>query len=458
MDVDEHGFLRANFARNNSVGGGKICITFSRADFMDFANPILWIATGLVFARLTTELWLSHLNRRHVLAHADEVPSAFKEIVDAATYAKSVKYTLAKGRFGQIADAYNALVLLGILFSGVLPWAFHFFTGHLGTSAWAAAILFAVGLAMSLPGLPFDWFEQFRLEEQFGFNTTTPKTWWLDRLKGLLLAVVLGYPLLVLILKFVEWTGGHWWLWAWAALLAFQFLMMVLAPVLILPLFNKFTPLPEGGLRERLLALAKRTDFHASHIQVMDGSKRSRHSNAFFTGFGRLRKIVLFDTLIQQLTETELEAVLAHEIGHFKKKHIPKMLAFSALSSFAGFFLISFLARQEWFYRGFGFAFEPGQIAPALLLFSILSGAVMFWFSPLTHWWSRRHEYEADAFAAEVMNAPRPLIGALRKLNEKNLSNLTPHPFYSGFYYSHPTMLEREQALASLRPNDAAFA
>ncbi len=178
----------------------------------------------------------------------------------------------------------------------------------------------------------------------------------------------------------------------------------------------------------------------------MDGSKRSRHSNAFFTGFGRFRKIVLFDTLIQQLTEPELEAVLAHEIGHYKKKHIPKMLVFSAISSLVGFYLISVLARQEWFYRAFDF--EPGNVAPALLLFGLLAGTVTFWFSPLTHWWSRRYEYQADAFAARVMNEAQSLIGALRKLNEKNLSNLTPHPLYSGFYYSHPTLLEREQALA----------
>ena len=179
----------------------------------------------------------------------------------------------------------------------------------------------------------------------------------------------------------------------------------------------------------------------------MDGSKRSRHSNAFFTGFGGFRKIVLFDTLIQQLAEPELEAVLAHEIGHFKKKHIPKMLAASALGSLAGFWPISLLAAQGWFYRSFGF--EPGGIVPALLLFGLLAGLGTFWFSPLAHWWSRRYEYQADAFAAGVMNEPRSLIGALRKLNEKNLSNLTPHPLYSGFYYSHPTLLERERALAS---------
>src|SRR5207249_1654248 len=194
-------------------------------------------------------------------------------------------------------------------------------------------------------------------------------TWWLDRIKGLVLAILLGYPLLILILKLVDWVGQSWWFWACVTMLTFQLLMSVLAPVLILPLFNKFTPLPEGTLRERLLKLAERTRFRARSIQVMDGSKRSRHSNAFFTGFGRFRKIVLFDTLIQQLVEPELEAVLAHEIGHFKKRHIPKMLVFSALSSLAGFYLLSLLARQDWFYRSFGF--EPGNIAPALLLFGL---------------------------------------------------------------------------------------
>jgi STE24 endopeptidase len=417
---------------------------------LQFVNIVVWIILGLVLSRLAAELWLSRLNRRHVLAHAGEMPPAFQGIVDEPTYQKSIAYTLAKGRFGNIEDTFNAAVLLIFLFSGVLPWTFQLFSHGLGQSAWAmAAFLFAVGLAISLPGWPFDWYAQFRLEQKFGFNTATPKIWWSDRLKGLLLAAALGYPLLVLILKFVEWTGDGWWLWAWAALLAFQLLMAVLAPVLILPLFNKFTPLPDGDLRDRLIELAERTQFHAQSIQLMDGSKRSRHSNAFFTGFGRFRKIVLFDTLVQQLAGPELEAVLAHEIGHFKKKHIPKMLAFSAVSSLAGFYLISVLARQEWFYRAFGF--EPGSLAPALLLFGLLAGTVTFWFSPLLHWWSRRYEYQADAFAAGVMKGPQSLIGALRKLNEKNLSNLTPHLFYSAFYYSHPTLLEREQALGEIR-------
>jgi STE24 endopeptidase len=413
---------------------------------MSLANVVAVVVLLLVLARWAVQLWLEQLNRRHVVAHAGALPAAFKGVMDEATYAKSVHYTLAKGRLDQIEGTWSSVVLLAVLFSGLLPWGFHLFTQRLGGSAWAmAAFLLATAVALSLPGLPLDWYDQFRLEERFGFNTTTQRLWWMDRLKGLLLSIALGYPLLALILKLVEWTGPWWWLWAWGALLGFQLLMLVLAPVLILPLFNKFTPLPEGSLRERLLKLAERTRFRARSIQVMDGSRRSRHSNAFFTGFGGFRKIVLFDTLIQQLAELELEAVLAHEIGHFKKKHIPKTLLVSALGSLAGFWLIALLAKQEWFYRSFGF--EPGSIAPALLLFGLLSGVITFWFSPVAHWWSRRYEYQADAFAAGVMNEPGSLIGALRKLNEKNLSNLTPHPLYSGFYYSHPTLLEREQAL-----------
>jgi STE24 endopeptidase len=419
-----------------------------KAMAMNVTAPFSLLVLGLIVAKWAMQLGLERLNRRNVLAHAEAVPAAFQGIVDEPTYAKSVQYTLAKSRLSRFELTLNTVVLGLVLFSGVLPWAFRAALHGWGASAWAmAAFLFVTSMALSLPSLPLDWYGQFRLEERFGFNTTTQKLWWLDRLKGLILGVVLGYPLLVLVLKLVDWTGRWWWLWAWGALMAFQLLMAVLAPVLILPLFNKFTPLPQGSLRERLLQLAERTRFRARSIQLMDGSKRSRHSNAFFTGFGRFRKIVLFDTLVQQLAEPELEAVLAHEIGHYKKKHIPKMLVMSAAASLVALFVIALLARQGWFYQAFGF--EPGSIVPALLLFGLLAGVVTFWFSPVAHWWSRRYEYQADAFAAGVMHEPRSLIGALRKLNEKNLSNLTPHPLYSGFYYSHPTLLEREQALVT---------
>jgi len=413
------------------------------------------LALALVLAKWAAQLWLEWLNQRHVLAHADAVPDALKDSIDPDTYAKSVDYTLAKSRFGQMENAWNTVVLLVILFSGALPRGYDLFANWFGASAWAqAAFLFLAGVALSLPGLPFDWYGQFRLEGRFGFNTTTPTTWWMDRFKGLLLALALGYPLLMLVLKLVEWMGDRWWLWAWVCVLGFQLLMVLLAPILILPLFNKFTPLPEGSLRERLLALGKRTGFTPRTIQVMDGSKRSRHSNAFFTGFGRFRKIVLFDTLIQQLAEPELEAVLAHEIGHYKKRHVPKMLAWSAASLFLGFYVVAWIANQAWFYQAFGFG--TGARAPAFLLFGLLSGVVTFWFAPLQNLWSRRYEYQADAFAAGTMGESRSMVGALRKLNEKNLSNLTPHPLYSGFYYSHPTLLEREQAL-SRDDNDAVL-
>jgi STE24 endopeptidase len=218
-----------------------------------------------------------------------------------------------------------------------------------------------------------------------------------------------------------------------------------------MPLFNKFTPLPEGALRERLFALARRTGFSTRAIDVMDGSKRSRHSNAFFTGFGRFRKIALFDTLIAQLSEPEVESVLAHEIGHYKRRHVIKMLSVSIAGVFVAFAAIAWLARQQWFYHAFAFEHQAGFVAanvvPAILLFALLGGTITFWVSPFVHGWSRHFEYEADAFARAAMGETQSLIQALRKLSEKNLSNLTPHPLYSSFYYSHPTLLERERAL-----------
>src|SRR6266516_5077680 len=289
--------------------------------------PFAIIALILILSRATTELWLSRLNQRHVRAHANEVPPTFRGIIDEATYHRSVDYTLAKSRFADVVNVFDAVVLIAALFSGVLPWAFGRFSASFGTSIWAmAGFLFVTGSALTIPALPFAWYAQFKLEERFGFNATTMKTWIFDRVKGLLLALLLGYPLLALVLKLMVWTGANWWFWAATVVIAFQLFLLLVAPAIILPLFNKFTPLPKGALRERLFALAQRTDFPTRSIEVMDGSKRSRHSNAFFTGLGRFRKIVLFDTLIAQLTEPELESVLAHEIGHSKKHFVIKLL------------------------------------------------------------------------------------------------------------------------------------
>src|SRR5881392_331588 len=423
-----------------------------RSCTMGFMPPFAFIALVLILARAITELWLSRLNQHHVRAHVNEVPPAFRGIIDEAIYRRSVEYTLAKSRFGDIADVFDVVVLIAVLFSGVLPWAFERFSASFGSSILAmAGFFFVIGIALSIPGLPFAWYAQFKLEERFEFNTTSIKTWILDRVKRFLLAVLLGYPLLAVVLKLIEWTGANWWLWAAAVVIAFQLLLLLIAPAIIMPLFNKFTPLPEGALRQRLFALARRTGFSTRAIDVMDGSKRSRHSNAFFTGFGRFRKIALFDTLIAQLSEPEVESVLAHEIGHYKKRHVIKMLSVSMAGIVVAFAATAWLARQQWFYRAFGFAYQGGFAAahfvPAILLFAMLAGTISFWFSPLLHIWSRRFEYEADTFARAAMGETQSLIEALRKLTKNNLSNLTPHPLYSSLYYSHPTLLERERAL-----------
>jgi STE24 endopeptidase len=411
--------------------------------FAPWAVPML---LSLVLARWATELTLARINERHVLAHASGVPEPFRDHMPPATYAKAVDYTLARSRFGQIEITFDALVLSAVLLCGALPWAYDLVAGWAGNSVWAdAAAIFLTLTVLSLVSLPFAWAAEFRLETRFGFSTTTPRTWWTDRFKGLLLATLLGYPLLVLILKTVDWAGSLWWLWAWGALLIFQLGAVLLAPIFILPLFNRFTPLPDGSLRQRLLALSERTAFPHRNIMVMDGSRRSRHSNAFFTGFGRFRRIVLFDTLLAQLEESELEAVLAHEIGHYKLGHVPRRLLVTALSSLVIFWILGQLVARPEFITAFGFS--QAGIGPVLLLILVFGGLFSFWLSPLLNGWSRRHEYQADGYAAQAIGHIEPLLHALRKLSRENLTNLTPHPSYSRFHYSHPTLLEREQAL-----------
>lgn len=408
---------------------------------------VLTITAALMVLRLAGQLALSALNRAEVRRHAGAPPPAVAAIMDDATYRKSVSYTLARSRFGVITEIFDTLVLALFVFGGVLPWLFVHVLGWGGEDAvWTRALfILLAGVLLSIPSLPFDWWEHFRLEAKFGFNQSTPRLWITDKIKGLLLTFAIGFPLLWALLSLVQWVGPSWWLWGFALVFVFQLLMLVLYPKLILPLFNKLTPLPDGELRARLMALGDRTGFRAKAIEVIDGSKRSAHSNAFFTGFGRFRRIVLFDTLIAQLTPDELEAVLAHEIGHYRLGHIPKMLVLSAVTMFAAFAVIAWLAASPWFNLAFGF--PPGELAPAFLLFGLLSGLATFWLSPLTNLLSRKHEYEADAFAREAVGGPAAMIGSLRKLAQKNLSNLTPHPWFSAFFYSHPTLVEREAAL-----------
>jgi STE24 endopeptidase len=406
------------------------------------------LVSGLLLARLLAQLGLEMLNRREVRRHAGAVPAPLAGIMDAPTYAKATEYTLAKSRFGSVETAYDALVTAWAVFSGVLPWLWARFDGLAPGAAWSGALfLVATMILLGLPGLPLAWWAQFRLEARFGFNQSTLGLWISDQLKSLALGLAIGFPLAWALLALVARMGTWWWVWGFALLFGFQLLMLVLYPKLILPLFNKLTPLAEGEARTRLLALSERTGFRAQTIEVMDGSKRSAHSNAFFTGFGRFRRIVLFDTLMAQLSQEELEAVLAHEIGHYRRGHIPKRLATLALLQFGGFAAIAWLAQAPWFNPAFGLPF--GETAPTFLLVGLLGGLVTFWFTPVGNRVSRKHEYEADAFAREAMGGPAALSGALRKLSQKNLSNLTPHPLYSAVYYSHPTLLERERALQS---------
>ena len=411
---------------------------------------VFMIVAALIALRLAAELVLSLLNCAEARKHATTPPPAVAAVTDAASYAKSVEYTLAKGRLGRIELVWDAVVVLIVLGSGLLPWIYGYFAPLSPTGTWDDALfLIATGVLLSVPSIPLDWWGQFRLEAKFGFNKSTLGLWIADKFKGMALGLAIGFPLLWALLSLVKLAGATWWLWGFALVFVFQLLMLVLYPKLIMPLFNKLTPLPDGDLRTRLLALSERTGFRASTIQVMDGSKRSGHSNAFFTGFGRFRRIVLFDTLIAQLSPEELEAVLAHEVGHYKRGHVPKMLAVSALLMLGGFAAIAWLANQPWFNTAFGL--PAGEIAPAFLLFGLLSGLATFWFTPVGNYFSRKHEYEADAFAREAVGGAEPMIGALHRLAKENLSNLTPHRWFSGFYYSHPTLVEREVALMNAK-------
>jgi STE24 endopeptidase len=319
------------------------------------------------------------------------------------------------------------------------------------------ALLVLFGLIRSILNLPFELYSTFRIESRFGFNKTTARTFWMDRLKGLVLSLVIGIPFQYAILAFIVNGGKHWWLWASLFVIAFQLVMMVAFPILVAPLFNKFTPLNDGELKSRLEELARRCQFAARGIFVVDGSKRSTHSNAYFTGIGKSRRIVLYDTLIEQMNTDELAAVLAHEIGHYKRKHIIQRLALTVVLTPVAFYVLGLLIDWKPIYDAFGMgsllsaSIPPARhVAVGVLIFMLISGDFIFWVGPLFSLLSRKHEYEADAYAAQQTSAA-PMASALVKLSEKNLSTLLPHPAYSAYHYSHPTLLERLAALRGVR-------
>ena len=396
--------------------------------------------------RLAAQLELEALNRREVRRNAGRCPDELAGVMEDATYARSVQYTLAKARFNSVEAVYDGVILLALLFCGILPGLWARFNALAPGAAWAGALFLVVTMmSLGMLSLPLEWWSRFRLEERFGFNNSALGLWAVDRVKSALLVLGIGFPVTWALLALVHWVGPLWWLCGFALLFAFQTLMMVLYPKLILPLFNKLSPLPDGDLRTRLLALSQRTGFRANTIETMDGSKRSGHSNAYFTGFGRFRRIVLFDTLIAQLAPGELEAVLAHEIGHYKRGHVPKIMLLMAMLQVGAFAIVAWLARTPGFNAAFGLPDE--ELAPTFLLVGLLSGLVTFWLAPAGSWLSRRNEFEADAFARNALGSSAPMIGALRMLSRENLANLTPHPVYSAVYYSHPSLAERERAL-----------
>jgi STE24 endopeptidase len=389
---------------------------------------------------------LSVLNTRHVLANKDQVPAAVSGVVSPETYSRSIEYTLAKARFGHVSAVWSTLVVMAFLFGDLIS-GFVAFTGFLEFEeiGWGVALIVAISIANSLMHLPLEIYGTFFLEKRFGFNKTTIGTFIVDKIKGLLLLGVLGIPFLYALIYFVTQSGDLWWLWAALFVIGFQFLMMILFPLVIAPLFNKFTPLQDGELKSKLDELARKCDFATRGIFVVDGSKRSTHSNAYFTGIGKARRIVLFDTLIQQLSVAELTAVLAHEIGHYKKKHIVKFLAISVAFTFAGFYILNLVIDWDPMYQAFSLG-VPSR-AKGLIVISLIAGSFTFWLEPLMNRLSRKHEYEADAYAVEQTGSSEPMQGALLKLHEKNLSNMTPHPLFSAYHYSHPTLLERLKAL-----------
>ena len=425
---------------------------------MDYARIVVIVFLAFFALKFVLERLLSVLNARHVAQHADSVPAQLSDVIAPETHRKSVDYTLTRAKFGHVAAVEGAVLKLVFLFSGLLPWLSGFVAAHIKNEYLAgAAFLLAFGLLAALAGTPLDLYSTFKIESKFGFNKTTFRTWLLDRIKGAVLAAVIGIPFILALLWLTLHTGPDWWLWAALFVIGFQFLMLILYPMVISPLFNKFTPLEEGELSRALKELAQRCHFAASGIFVMDGSRRSAHSNAYFTGIGRTRRIVLYDTLVSELSVLELCAVLAHEIGHYKLRHIPKSMLLSCVLTVAGFYVLSVVVHWPVLYEAFGGGAWPADsrtplgVAQGFLICSLIAPSLTFWSGPLFNALSRKYEYEADSYAKTQTDA-RPMGSALLKLSEKNLSNLTPHPLFSSYHYSHPALLERLQALQELRP------
>lgn len=404
------------------------------------AFSILFVS--FIILTLLVRFWLASRHIRHVLAHRSAVPAEFAEKIPLSAHQKAADYTVARTQYGLVTLMVNTLVLIGFTLLGGLQWlSLQIFQLTGSGMSYQLALLAAFTLISGLIDLPFDYYKQFSLEQRFGFNKMSKGLFFGDMLKGALLAVAIGLPLAWVVLALMAQTGDLWWLYTWIVWSGFQLLMMVLYPTVIAPMFNKFTPLQDQSLKARIEGLMARVGFASSGLFVMDGSKRSAHGNAYFSGFGANKRIVFFDTLLARLQPQEIEAVLAHELGHFKLKHIIKRISMMFAMSLGFLALLGYLKTQPWFYDGLGVnpLLLPGQSndAMALLLFMLALPVFTFLLNPLTSLGSRKHEFEADAFAAKHTDA-RDLVSALVKMYEDNASTLTPDPLHSAFYDSHP--------------------
>ena len=417
-------------------------------------SPFVFTTIFLILlgGSVVLQAWLSRRQIRHVSGRREAVPADFAGQISAENHAKAADYTCANERFDLSKLAIGTLVLLGwTLFGGLEAlnaWILPHTLEPLGVLGYQVALVFAFSLIGGVIDLPFDWYSNFRIEERFGFNRMTIGLWVSDLVKNLIVSTLIGLPLIAVVLWLMGVAGSLWWLWAWVFWMSFNLLLLVIYPMFIAPLFNKFEPLQDEALKQRVSTLMQRCGFSSRGLFVMDGSKRSAQSNAYFTGIGRSKRVVFYDTLLARLTHGELEAVLAHELGHFHHKHIVKLIAQTFIASLLALAALGWLAEQEAFFLGLGVQqnAEAPNDALALLLFSLSAPLAAFFIAPLMSVTSRRHEFEADAYACDNASGA-DLRSALLKLTEDNASTLTPEPLYARFYYSHPPMTERLAAL-----------
>jgi STE24 endopeptidase len=411
-----------------------------------------WLVLFAIAAQLGVSLTLLARHLRHVAAHRAHVPAQFAQQVSLEHHQRAADYVRAKGELGFKEALVELLPTLWLIFFGGLAWLWAqsgaWFTS---TIARELSVVVAVSLIGSILGLPFAWLRTFGIEERFGFNKMTRALWLTDLVKQTLMSALILLPFMAFVFWLMRAAGASWWLWAWGAFMALQLTMLAIYPRFIAPLFNRFSPMPEGEAKAAIERLLTRCGFASGGLFVMDGSKRSAHGNAYFTGFGKTKRIVFYDTLLEKLTVPQIEAVLAHELGHFKHKHIVKRLAVFAVASLAFLGLAAWMMQQNWFANAFFVPTPQMQSAPglALIAFSLVFGPLFFWLSPLGALYSRKHEFEADAYAAAHANK-NDLIDALAKLYSDNAATLTPDPLYSAYYDSHPPAPVRVARLAAM--------